>query len=153
MSVTLGLRLGRRLVAAVGLEDEQFVFNDSRYVAARKGTLNAGTTRYFGQLLDQLKPAAVYYYAPTGQRTITEQLAVGLEQSAVQAGISAHRLTKADLFGSVSGTPIRTRRELREQLTDLWPVLSEVKVHRQAALAEASASALVGNFRQELPPT
>jgi hypothetical protein len=153
MSVTLGLKLGRRLVAAAGLdEDGQFVFHDSRYVDGRKSTLNAGTTRYFGQLLDQLKPAAVYYYAPTGHQTLTEQLALLLEQSAVHAGISAHRLTKADLFGSVSVTPARTRRELQEQLADLWPALSEAKVHRQAALAEASASALVGDLRQELPP-
>jgi len=152
MSVTLGLKLGRRLVAAAGLEDGQFVFHDARYVAARTSTLHAGTTRYFGQLLDQLKPAAVYYYAPTGQRTITAHLAVLLEQSASQAGIPARRLTKADLFGSVSATPLRTRRALREQLSDLWPVLSEGTVHRQTALAEASASALVGDLRQELPP-
>lgn len=151
MSVTLGLKLGRRLVAAAGLEDGQFVFHDSRYVGARKSMLNAGTTRYFGQLLDQLKPAAVYYYAPTGQRTITQQLAVLLEQSAAQAGIPVHRLTKADLFGSASVTPVRTRRELHEQLADLCPVLSEGKVHRRTVLAEASASALVGDLRQELP--
>jgi hypothetical protein len=50
-------------------------------------------------------------------------------------------------------TPVRTRRELREQLSDLWPVLSEGKVHRQAALAEAAASALVGDLRRELPAT
>jgi hypothetical protein len=152
MSVILGLKLGRRLMAAAGHEDEHFVFHDSRYVASRKSTVDAGLTKYFGQLLDQLKPAAVYYYAPTGQQTITEQLAARLEQSATEAGIPVRRLNRTDVFGSFGLTPVRTRRELREQLADLWPLLSEGKAPRQSVLAEAAASALVGDLRQGLPP-
>lgn len=153
MTVILGLKLGRRLMAAAAMEDEQFVFHDSRYVASRHSTLAPGTSRYFAQLLDQLRPVAIYYYAPTGHQTLTEQLVVMLEQSAAHAGISSRRLAKADLFTSVSLLPVRTRRELREHLAELWPVLSAGKVHRDAALAEAAASALVGDLRQALPPT
>ena len=148
----LGLRLGRRLMAAAGLEDDAFVSHDGRYVSSRKATLETSISKYFTRLCEQLTPAAVYYYAPTGPGTVTEQLIARLEQTAAQVGIPLKRLTKADLFTSVSVAPVRTRRELREQLSDLWPVLAEGKVARQATLAEAAAGALVGDARQGLAP-
>ena len=148
----LGRTLGRRLMAVATLEDEAFSFHEARYVASRKATFDASMSKYFARLFDQFTPTAVYYYAPAGAGTVTEQLMARLEQTAANAGIPARRLTKADLFTSVSLLPVRTRRELREQLSDLWPVLSGGKVPRQAALAEAAASALVGDLRQVLPP-
>ena len=148
----LGLRLGRRLMAAAALDNDAFVFHDCRYVPPRKPTFDASMSKYFARLCDQLTPTAVYYYAPTGPGTVTEQLVARLEQTAGQAGIPVKRLTKSDLFTSVSVEPVRTRRELREQLSDLWPVLAEGKLNRQATLAEAAAGALVGDARQGLPP-
>ena len=148
----LGLKLGRRLMAAASLEDEAFVFHEARYVASRKATFDTTMGKYFARLFDQFTPTAVYYYAPTGSGTITAQLVARLEQTAAQAGIPATRLTKADLFTSVSVVPLRTRRELGERLSDLWPVLSEGKIPRRAALAEAAAGALLGELREVLPP-
>ena len=140
----LGLKLGRRLMAAASLEDEAFVFHEARYVASRKATFDATMSKYFTRLFDQFTPTAVYYYAPTGPGTITAQLVARLEQTAAQAGISATRLTKADLFTSVGVAPVRTRQELREHLSDLWPVLAKGQVPRRAAL--------VGALREVLPP-
>ena len=148
----LGLKLGRRLLAAAGLEDEAFVYHDCRYVSSRKATLDSTVTKYFARLFDQLTPTAVYYYAPTGSGTVTEQLVARLEQAGGEAGVPVRRLTKADLFTGASVIPIRTRRELREQLSDLWPLLAEGKLTRQATLAEAAAGALAGDTRQALPP-
>ena len=147
----LGLKLGRRLMAAAGLEDDAFVFHECRYVSSRKATFDASMSKYFARLCEQLTPAAVYYYAPTGPGTVTEQLIERLEQTAGQAGIPVKRLTKTDLFTSVGVAPVRTRRELREQLADLWPVLAEGKLTRQTTLAEAAAGALVGDARQAQP--
>ena len=149
----LGLRIGRRLLAAVTLDHEAFMFYEARYVASRTTTSDPGMTRYFTRLLEQFKPTAVYFYAPAGTGTTAEQLVAGLEQTAAHAGVPVKRLAKADLFTSATLVPARTRRELREQLSDLWPVLSEGKLHRQTVLAEAAASALVGELRQGLPPS
>lgn len=148
----LGLKLGRRLTAAAGLEDEAFVYHDCRYVSSRKATLDGSVTKYFGRLFDQLTPTAIYYYAPTGPGTVTEQLVARLEQTAGQAGIPVRRLSKTDLFTSASVMPVHTRRELRDQLSDLWPVLAEGKLIRQTTLAEAAAGALAGDARQLLSP-
>ena len=148
----VGLKLGRRLMAVAALEDERFVFQDTRFVASRKSALQSGITRYFSQVFEQLKPTAIYYYAPTGPNTITEALVTLLDTQAGQMGIPAKRLSKPDLFDHFGLLPFRTRRELRDHLQHLWPVLSEGKAHRQLVLAEAAAAACVGDFRQELPP-
>ena len=148
----LGLRLGRRLMAAAALEDDAFVFHECRYVSSRKATFDSSMSKYFARLCEQFTPAAVYYYAPTGPGTVTEQLVARLEQAAGQAGIPVRRLTKTDLFTSVSVVPVRTRGELREQLSDLWPVLAGGQLPRQATLAEAAAGALVGDAQQALSP-
>jgi hypothetical protein len=148
----LGLKLGRRLMAAAAIEDDAFVFHDCRYVSSRKTTLETSISKYFARLCEQLTPAAVYYYAPTQPGTITSQLVEKLEETARQAGIPVKRLTKADLFTGVGVTPVRTRRELREQLSDLWPVITQGRVERQANLAEAAAGALIGDARQGLAP-
>jgi hypothetical protein len=152
MKVILGLKLGRRLTAAAALRDEMFVFHDVRSVPSRADTLEAGITRYLHTLFEQLKPAHVYYYAPTSTQTTTGRLVLLVEQAAANYGIPARRLAKSDVFGGVSALPARTRRELRDQLQHLWPTLSEGKFIRQAVLAEAAAAALVGELRDEWPP-
>jgi 5-formyltetrahydrofolate cyclo-ligase len=139
-------------MAAAALEDDAFVFHECRYVSSRKSTLDANISKYFARLCEQFTPTAVYYYAPTGPGTVTAQLVARLEETAGQAGIPVKRLTKTDLFTSVSVVPVRTRRELREQLSDLWPVLAGGQLPRQATLAEAAAGALVGDARQTLSP-
>jgi hypothetical protein len=152
MKVMLGLKLGRRLTAAAAFSDEMFVFHDVRSVSSRADTLDAGITRYLQTLLEQLKPAHVYYYAPTSTQTTTGRLVLLVEQAAANHGIPARRLAKSDVFGSAGARPARTRRELRDQLQHLWPTLSEGKFIRQAVLAEAAAAALVGELRDEWPP-
>src|SRR5689334_883627 len=144
----LGLKLGRRLMAACGLEDEQFAFHDSRFVP-RSVAPNPALARYFRQVIAQVRPTAIYYYAPTGQQTLTEALVNVLVTTAGEMGIPAKPLSKSDVFGSFGVLPLRTRRELREHLQHLWPVLAQGKVHRQVALAEAATAALVGDLRQK----
>ena len=153
MNVVLGLKLGRRLTAAAALRDETFVFHDVRSVPSRADTLEAGITRYLQTLFEQLKPTHVYYYAPTSTQTTTGRLVLLVEQAAENHGIPARRLAKSDVFGGVSARPARTRRELRDQVQHLWPTLSEGKFIRQAVLAEAAAAALIGELRDEWPPT
>lgn len=147
----LGLKVGRRVLAAVALDDESFVFQHSRYAPSRTSTIQSGLTRYFSHLLEQVKPSAVYYYGSTAPQTLTEDIIKLLVTTAGSRGIPAKPLTKLDVFGSFGIQPFRTRQELRDHLAHLWPAIGESKPVRQAALAEAAATALVGEFRQELP--
>jgi hypothetical protein len=148
----LGLKLGRRLMAAAALDDEQFVWQDSRFAPSRRSAMASGLTRYFSQLLTQVKPEAIYYYAPTGPNTLTEDLIKLLVTTAGESGIPVKPLSRLDVFGSFGLLPLRTRRELRDALQPLWPVLSDGPVPRQVALAEAAAAALVGDLQQAWPP-
>lgn len=152
MKVVLGLKLGRRLTAVAALRDEMFVFHDVRSVPSRFDTQEASITRYLRTLFEQVKPAHLYYYAPTNTQTTTERLILLVEQAAADHGIPALRLAKSDVFGSIAAFPARTRRELRDQVMHLWSTLSDGRLIRQAVLAEAAAAALVGELRNEWPP-
>jgi hypothetical protein len=148
----LGLKFDRRLVAAAGLEGEQFVFGDSRFVPSRQAGLSAAMSRYLRQVLEQVKPAAIYYYAPQESGAFTTELVTILEREAANLGVPAKPLSKTDVFGSFGVLPLRTRRDLRALLEAFWPALTEGKPSRQVVLAEAAAVALVGDLHQAWPP-
>lgn len=148
----LGLKLGRRLVAAVALNDDRFVFQDSRYVRSPRTALEPVFERYLRHVFEQVKPAAVYYYAPIAAKTVTELLIKQLTAVSGAFGIPVKPLTRLEVFGSFGVLPIRTRHELCEQITAFWPALREAKVQRQEVLAEAAATALVGDLHQGWPP-
>ena len=147
----LGLKLSRRLIAAVGLDEEAFTFSDSRFVPSRSAEL-AAIGRYFHTLLTQTHPASVYVYSPEGAGRTTDILRDALEQAAGALGIPVKPLGRLAIFGSFGIAPVRTRRELREVLLPLWPALTEGKTQRQTALAEAAAAALIGQVYNRWPP-
>jgi hypothetical protein len=150
MNTILGFKLGRRLIAAAALADEQFVFSDQHYVTPRPASRDANMARYFERLLDQVKPALVFYYTPATARGTTKQLVTLLEQAAAARGIPVRGLTKSELMDHFGFTPVRTRRELRELLAHLWPVLEDGKDIRHAVLAEAAAAAMNGEVQRQL---
>lgn len=142
----LGLKFDRRLIAAVGLESEQFVFRDSRFVPSMQARLGAAMNRYLRHVLDQVKPVAIYYYAPTESGAHTAELVTVLERAAADLGVPAKPLSRTDVFGSFGVLPLQTRQELRTLVEAFWPALTEGKTARQVVLAEAAAVALVGDL-------
>jgi hypothetical protein len=148
----LGLKFDRRLIAAAGLNGEQFVFGDSRFVPSRQAALSTAISRYLRNVLDQVKPVAIYYYAPPQSGTFTAELVTILEHEAAHVGVPVKSLSHTDVFGSFGVLPLRTRRALRAHLEAFWPALTEGKPSRQLVLAEAAAVALVGDLRQAWPP-
>lgn len=147
----LALRLGGRLVAACGLAAESFVFHDSRYLG-RRGDHPEVLPGYFRQLLEQTQPSCLYAYAPSAPDSSTEDLLKLLETTAATFGLSVKRLSKPDLFTAFGLQPFRTRAELLDCLRHLWPELSTNHPPRQLPLAEAAATALVGDLRERWPP-
>ena len=146
----LGLKLGRRLLAAVAFNDEEPILCDSHFVPSQKDELERRVARYFNQLISQVKPVEIFYYAPTGSQTVTERLVDVLNSSARTAGLAATRLRKRDLFSSLGVPPPRTRRELRECLSVFVHQVGENKAERQVVIAEAAAAALVGEVTRGL---
>jgi len=142
----LGLRLGRRLMAAVAVDDEQVVFYDCRFVSSRRDTLERAMRDYFSKILDQLSPALICYYAPTTAKTATDRVAILLEEQAVARSIPMIRTDRPTLLQACGLPPLATRQALTDRVRDLWPVLSEGRLDRQLVCAEALVSALVGEF-------
>jgi hypothetical protein len=146
----LGLKLGRRLLAAVAFNDEETILCDSRFVPSRKEDLDRVFAKYFDQLIAQVKPVEVFYYAPTGPQTLTERLVHVLSAAVNRVGLPASRVTKQDLMFSFGLPPLRMRRELRECVSPFVPQVSENKTARQVVIAEAAATALVGELTRGL---
>jgi hypothetical protein len=152
MTTILGLKLGRRLTAAVAFGDERIVFHDSRYVPGRRDLRERSLVRYLVQLLAQLEPAHLFYYAPTSNASTTDYLVGLVESVASQRGVPITRLSRADVFDHVGLTPLRTRRELYEHLQLLWNGLDEIVAARRLAFAEAATCAFVGDLNMGLGP-
>lgn len=147
----LGLKIGRRLIAACAIHNETFTFHDSRYVGA-KATLATAIPAYLQQLIAQVHPRVIYVYAPSTPDSSTEQLVRLLEAEAANSAVSVKTLQKSDVIGSFGLVPLRTRTELRDQVLHLWPELAHEREPRQVPLAEAAAAALIGDLREEWPP-
>ena len=107
--MTLGIRLGRRLMAVAAMANERFEFHDSRFVPSRKASLATGVSGYFRRVFNQAAPTVVYYFAPTGANTVTDGLIRLLEVEAAAHGIAVKRLTRSDVFDSFGVAPLRTR--------------------------------------------
>lgn len=149
----LGFKIGRRLTGVVGFDDERVAFHDSRYAIKRPEAQVSSFEHYVARVLNQLTPRAIYYYAPTsGQNTLAESMVRRLTDQAGKAGVSIRPLTKLEVFGSFGVLPPGTRRQLREIVSAIWPELGAANPHRQEALAEAAATALVGDLAQAWPP-
>lgn len=150
MSAILGIKLARRLLASVVLQDEEFVWGDQRYVTSRPASVERAMGGYFDTLLNQVNPAAIYYYAPVGEGATTKRLVSLLEQAARSRSIPLHRLTKAVLLERFGVGPVCSRRDLHELLRPFWPRLEEGAKVRQVVLAEATAAALAGDIAHHL---
>lgn len=147
----LGLKLGRRLVGVVGLDDERVTFHDARFVRAKRGEAGQPMGRYLARVLDQTHPQAIALYAPPAPGAITTELVGVLERLAASTGTAVTPITKRDLFGSFGLSLMRTRADLVAQVATLWPGLQEVASHRQETVAEAAAAALIGDLRHRWP--
>lgn len=144
MNTILGIKLGRRLIATVGLRDEEFVFGDQRFVTSRPQSFESAMTRYFDTVLDQLRPDLIFYYVPAPSGTVAARLIGILESVAARQQLSARPLAKTDVFDNFGVLPLRTRRELREYLAAFWSTLTDGKVASQWVLAEAASAAMNG---------
>jgi hypothetical protein len=147
----VGIKIGRRLTGVVGLTDEQFVFSDTRYAVRRREAQLLAFDTYIRHLLNQLQPVAIFYYAPSGPDTLADALRHRLTELSGQAGIPIRPLSRMDVFGSFGLIPPKTRSELRQVMSAIWPELTTSMVGRQDALAEAGAAALIGQLRHSWP--
>lgn len=151
--MTLGVILNRRLMAVVGVQEEQVVLADSRFVRAGRSGASDGVTHYFATILEQSKPEAIYLCAPDDAGLVSQALVKALDQEAGQVGVPVKRLSRGEVLSSFGILPVRTRRLLQSVIAPLWSGLNDHKRNRQGVIAEAAATALVGDFNQEWPVT
>lgn len=148
----LGLKLDRRVIAIVGFNDGEFVFQLTRAVPHGTGRQAETLAKVFDQLLLQLHPTAIYALLPTPVGKTTALIQRVLEERAAQLGTPVKPLSRSDVVGVLGLLPPKTRDELRQQIGPMWPALADHPAPQQRALAEAALSAVVGFMHECWPP-
>lgn len=141
----VGIRLSRRLIAVVGLDDEVVTFHESRFVPSNAEIRERTTRAYFQKILEQLQPTRICYYAPTSEATAADQLTKLLAAVAASLLIATEPLSKDAVFGSCALDGKARRSHLHDVASNIWSGLPSMAVDRQLALSEAFICALVGD--------
>lgn len=148
----LGVIFTRRLVAVVGLEDGTISFMDSRFVPSKAAEVGRVSSSYLRRVLEQGRPGAVFVSLSPRLGRVSAALRDMLDAEAGAMGIPVKRLGRMEVLASFGLLPLRTRQEVLELATQLWPSLLDAKRGRQALLCEAATVAAVGDVHQQWPP-
>src|SRR5262245_4122807 len=139
--MTLGLKLSRRLATAVAVDGEDVVFHDSRYIARRREQVESRLREYFDRLFEQLKPAAVYVYAPTAPETLTSRAIRLLQEAADRHAILYFEIDRTEMRAAVALQPDAKRQQVYERSASIWPEVTTLRKPQQVAFAEAAVTA------------
>ena len=119
----LALRVSRRAIAAVSLDDETLGFADARHLTSRRGKAVDAAIRYVSRLLDQAAPSAVVIDAPAKGGSATMSVAEAIADLLTRRSIVHTSLPTADILLAYGMPALRSRRELRAVAAALWAQL------------------------------
>jgi hypothetical protein len=148
--VILGLRVSRRRLTGVSVDEGRVVFADSRYVPSKASVREASVRRYVSTLMDQTRPDALCVYAPTARADSSSELLVAVVQlEATQRQVPVLRFTKIEMLESLRAERSARRRWLSEQVRLFceWP---SDKITAPLDTAEAALAAYLGEIRHTL---
>lgn len=141
MNALLALRLSRRAIGAVVLDDEHIVFADTRHLTSNQERARIAADRYLAHLIDQIRPVRLAVYMPEHARALTAAVLDHLKQLSTASAIPLRVVTKPELLSVFGTTPLRNRQELHGIVECLWPTLAEVSNRVKPYLADAAATA------------
>ena len=139
----LTLRISRRAVAGVVLDDEQLVFCDGRHLRSDRSALQNSAIRYLTLLLDQVRPAKVVIDCPFRTGGQTEAIWNALSAMLASRSVPATRVTIGALLEAFGLPGLPSRRALRNVVA---PLFSSEAIAMNGAvkpfMLEAAAAAL-----------
>ena len=139
----LTLRISRRAVAAVVLDDEHLSFCDGRHLRSNKAAVQNSAIRYLTLVLDQVRPATVIIDCPFKTGGQTEVIWNALTPLLATRGVALTRVTVGALLEAFGLPGLPSRRALRDVVASLFS--TEATTMRGAVkpfMLEAAAAAL-----------
>jgi hypothetical protein len=149
-ALLLVLRVSRRAIAAAVLRDDDLSFFDGRHLTSNRARAIAGAARYVTRLLDTTMATRVAIEAAVTEGSQTVAVLEQLKTVFAERKISAIAVAIEDVLRAFGMPALRTRRELRELASRLFPQCSQIQSQVRSYLLDAAAAALFAESQTAL---
>jgi len=131
-------RIERRTISVAIFVDHQLEHTESRHLSSVYAKALNSASRYVDHITTNFsaKNAAVDMQLSTVTTTRT-RLTAELVAQLRQAGVSVHEVETAALLSAFRDPPLQSRRELRESVASIWPILTTDGCHSSCLDAAA----------------
>jgi hypothetical protein len=120
----LALKIERRSVAAAVFIGEHLDYTQARHLASSRTKAETSVMGFLDQLLSTfgIESVALELTGPSkfAQRAALSRLVLTTLR---KQGIAVWEVSKRELLGAYGYTPLKTRKQLRQVVTGIWPVL------------------------------
>jgi hypothetical protein len=149
----LSLRVNRRAIGAAVLSGDVLTLADGRHLTSARDRALPAAVRYVTRLLEQSSAAVVVVDAPAlAEGTATQQLIGAIITQLSSRGLPSLMVTKADVMAAYGLSPIPTREQVRNVVSNFWPTLATITGRVKPYVADAAAAALYAECRLALSP-
>jgi hypothetical protein len=149
---TLVLRLNRRAIGAVVLNDEELTFLDGRHLTSNRARAVVAADRYVRRLFALTRATDVVVDAPAEPASTTAELVDAVFRAAEAVGIRAQTVGTTDILQSFGAPTIRTRGQLRKIVSEFWPQLAALTGKVKPYVLDAAAVTLYAQAERALSP-
>ena len=129
----ISVRVERRLLAAAVFHRQHLEYCDVRQLPSDKDKIMGSAIRFVTWLANQFSPDSVAIELILNGDEIQRQILTDAIIKAMRDRLlPIWEITKHDLFQAYGYPPLKSRKELREVIAEMWPILSGTKLRRLA---------------------
>jgi hypothetical protein len=124
----VAIRVDRRLIAAAVFYGQHLEYCDARQLPSDKDKVMGSAIRFATWLANQFSPDSVAIELILNGDEIQRQILTAAIIKALRDRLlPIWEIAKQDLFQAYGYPPLKCRRELREVIAEIWPILSGIK--------------------------
>jgi hypothetical protein len=147
------MRINRRAIGAAVLSGDALTLADGRHLTSARHRAVPAAIRYVTRILEQSGATTVVVDAPAPiEGTVTQQLLNAITELLSSRGVTALVVAKAEVMAAYGLSPVPTRNEVRDVVSNFWPTLAAIAGRVKPFAADAAAAALYAECRMALGP-
>lgn len=147
----LTLRVNRRALGAVVLQNDTLTLVDGRHLTSKPQKTVEAASRFIGYLLALTKPTLLVVDAPKAtDDSVTGRISAAITDVITRNALRCVLVSRSELLAAYGIRGLRHRRELREIVRPYWPELATVKGQVEPFVVDAAAAALYAECRIHL---
>jgi hypothetical protein len=149
----LTIRINRRAIAGVVLENESVAVADGRHLSSRIDRAVPTALKYVNRLIELASPSALVIDAPTVESVgTTRRILDALDQLSRDRHLPLIRIRLPEILNAYGNPALETREELREIVSAFWPEVDRSRGTIRHLVIDAAAAALFADCRRSLEP-